>query len=238
VLLKYFISHESYARECCLPFIETFMQRLNELFAAGGIVMVPLLGFSIIVLALAIERVIFWGRARKQQKRVVRSVLQLYQENPALTEATLKQHLHLPIARIFLEAISLPHATPNEFRLALDGGTQTEIPSLKRFNNIFETIVGLAPLLGLLGTVTGLIRSFGSLTLGDVGSSKTMGVTAGISEALVSTAVGLVVAVLALLAANTFRTFYAQQVAYIDECCTQLELLQLRSHRHQEVSHV
>jgi biopolymer transport protein ExbB len=214
------------------------MHRLNELFAAGGIVMLPLLGFSIAVVALTIERTLFWRRARKQQKRVVRSVLQLYQDDPALTEATLKKHLHLPIARIFLEAVSLPNATPDEFRLALDGGTQAEMPSLKRFNNIFETIVGLAPLLGLLGTVTGLIRSFGSLTLGDVGSSKTIGVTAGISEALVSTATGLVVAVLALIAANTFRTFYAQQVAYIDECCTQLELLQLRASRQQEVSRV
>ncbi|MBW4582575.1 MAG: MotA/TolQ/ExbB proton channel family protein [Tildeniella nuda ZEHNDER 1965/U140] len=214
------------------------MQRIYELIATGGIVMVPLLVFSIAVIALAIERALFWRRARKQQKRVVRSVLQLYQDDLALTEATLQKHLHLPIARVFLEAVSLPNATPDEFRLALDAGTQAEIPNLKRFNNIFETIVGLAPLLGLLGTVTGLIRSFGSLTLGDVGSSKTIGVTAGISEALVSTAVGLVVAVLALIAANTFRSFYAQQIAYIDECCTQLELLQLRSYRRQEVSRV
>jgi biopolymer transport protein ExbB len=140
-----------------------------------------------------IKRAIFWWRVKKQQKRIVRSVLQLYQTDPTLAEEKLKQHLDLPIARVFLEAVSLPNATPNEFRLALDGGTQAEMPSLKRFNNIFETIVGLAPLLGLLGTVTGLIRSFGSLTLGDIGGTKTVDVTSGISEALVSTATGLVV---------------------------------------------
>ncbi len=214
------------------------MPKLIDTLIAGGPVMVPLMIASIAVLALAIERTIFWWRVKKQQKRIVRSVLQLYQDDPDLAENRLKQHLELPIVRIFLEAISLSNATPNEFRLALDGSTQAEMPSLKRFNNIFETIVGLAPLLGLLGTVTGLIRSFGSLTLGDIGGSKTVDVTSGISEALISTAAGLVVAVFALIAANTFRTFYVQQVAYIDECCTQLELLQLRSHRQQGVSRV
>jgi biopolymer transport protein ExbB len=214
------------------------MPKLIDTLIAGGPVIVPLLIASITVVTLAIERAIFWWRVKKQQKPLVRQVLQLYQDDPALAEHQLKQHLELPIARIFLEAIALPNAVPNEFRLALDAGTQAEMPSLKRFNNIFETIVGLAPLLGLLGTVTGLIRSFGSLTLGDIGGTKTVDVTSGISEALVSTATGLVVAVLALMAANTFRTFYAQQVAYIDECCTQLELLQMRSHRQQGVSRV
>jgi biopolymer transport protein ExbB len=214
------------------------MPKLIDTLVAGGPVMVPLMIASIVVLALSIERAIFWWRLKKQQKLIVRSALQLYKDDPDLAENKLKQHLNVPIARIFLEAISLSNATPNEFRLALDGSTQAEMPSLKRFNNIFETIVGLAPLLGLLGTVTGLIRSFGSLTLGDLGGSKTIGVTSGISEALVSTATGLVVAVFALVAANTFRTFYAQQVAYMDECCTQLELLQLRSHRQREVSRV
>ena len=139
----------------------------------------------------------------------------------------------MPIARIYLEALSIPNATPNEFALALDARTQSEMPRLKRFNNIFEIIVGLAPLLGLLGTVTGLIASFGSLTLGDVGGSKALNVTGGISEALISTATGLIVAVMALIAASIFRALYAQQVAYFDECCTQLELQHLRSHRQQ-----
>lgn len=213
------------------------MTSLINTLIAGGPVIIPLVLASIVVLALAIERSLFWRKVRKQQKRVVRTVLQLYQNDPALAVEKLNQHLDLPIARIFLEAIDLGRATPAEFRLALDASTQAEIPSLKRFNNIFETVVGLAPLIGLLGTVTGLIRSFGSLTLGDIGGSKTIDVTSGISEALICTAVGLLVAVLALIAANTFRSFYAEQVAYIDESCTQLELLQLRS-LNSEVSHV
>ena len=209
------------------------MSKLFDTLVAGGITIIPLMICSFLVVTLAIERSIFWSQVRKNQKRIVRTSLQIYQEDPAQAEDFLQQHIDLPIARIYLEALSIPNATPNEFALALDARTQSEMPRLKRFNNIFEIIVGLAPLLGLLGTVTGLIASFGSLTLGDVGGSKALNVTGGISEALISTATGLIVAVMALIAASIFRSLYAQQVAYFDECCSQLELQHLRSHRQQ-----
>jgi len=206
------------------------MSKLFDTLVAGGVTIIPLTICTFLVVTLAIERSIFWSRIRKQQ-RVVRTALQIYPEDPAQAEEFLQNHINLPIARIYLEAISIPNATPTEFALALDARTQSEMPRLKRFNNIFEIIVGLAPLLGLLGTVTGLIASFGSLTLGDVGGSKALNVTGGISEALISTATGLIVAVMALIAGSIFRSLYAQQVAYFDECCTQLELQHLRSHR-------
>jgi len=215
------------------------MSKLFDTLVAGGITIIPLMVCSFLVIALAIERSIFWAQDRKNQKRVVRTALQIYQEDPAQAEEFLQQHGDLAIARIYLEALSIPNATPNEFALALDARTQSELPNLRRFNIVFEVIVGLAPLLGLLGTVTGLITSFGSLTLGDIGGSKSLNVTGGISEALISTAVGLIVAVMALIAATIFRSLYAQQIAYFDECCTQLELQHLRSHRqqaHQQVN--
>ncbi|TYQ27948.1 MotA/TolQ/ExbB proton channel family protein [Pseudanabaena sp. UWO310] len=214
------------------------MSKLFDTLVAGGITMIPLMICSFVVVALAIERTIFWSRIKKQQKRVVRKALQIYQEDPSQAEDFLQMHIDLPIARIYLEALSIPDATPTEFTLALDSRLQAEMPSLKRFNNIFEIVVGLAPLLGLLGTVTGLIASFGSLTLGDVGGSKALNVTGGISEALISTATGLIVAVLALIAASIFRSLYAQQVAYFDQCCTQLELQHLRAHRQKVSAHV
>lgn len=94
--------------------------------------------------------------------------------------------------------------------------------------NIFDTIIALAPLLGLLGTVLGLIASFASLNIGDVGGARTAGVTGGISEALVSTASGLVVAIFTLLFANSFRGLYQRQIALIQEYGGQLELLYRR----------
>lgn len=95
---------------------------------------------------------------------------------------------------------------------------------------VFDTIVTLSPLLGLLGTVTGLIRSFASLNLGSVGDESALQVTGGISEALISTATGLMVAVFTLLFANIFRGFYRRQIAAIREYGTQLEVLHLGQH--------
>ncbi len=202
----------------------------NNWFAAGGVVMVPLLGFSILAVALILERIIFWGKVRKRHDRVLRETLVLYKRSPRAAFLMLEQNSDLPVARIFMAALELEEATSEEFRLALESAAQAEIPLLKRFNTVFETIISLAPLLGLLGTILGLITSFASLRLGDVGGTNTSNVTGGISEALISTASGLVVAIVTLLFANTFRGLYIRQIALIQEYGGQLELLYRRRH--------
>lgn len=190
--------------------------------------LLPLLGFSILAVALIIERVTFWVRIGKRGDRFVREVLALYKRSPKGAFALLEQNTDLPIARIFIAALELEYATPEEFRLALESAAQAEIPLLKRFNTVFDTIISLAPLLGLLGTILGLITSFASLQLGDVGGTNARGVTGGISEALTSTAAGLVVAIFTLMFANTFRGLYIRQIARIQEYGGQLELLYRR----------
>lgn len=208
---------------------------INNLFAAGGVVMWPLLGFSILAIALIIERTVFWVRINRRQSRVIRDVFSLYRKNNVVGAIEkLKQNADLPIARIFLAALELEQPTPEEFRLALESEAQAEIPLLKRFNTIFDTIISLSPLLGLLGTVLGLINSFASLNIGDLGGTQTTNVTSGISEALVSTASGLVVAIFTLFFANTFRGLYQRQTALIQEYGGQMELLYRRSYEQQE----
>ncbi|MEB3214774.1 MAG: MotA/TolQ/ExbB proton channel family protein [Nostocales cyanobacterium 94392] len=202
---------------------------IQNLFSAGGVVMIPLLGFSILALALIVERIRFWLKINNRQTKVVRDVLNLYRRNNVVAAIDgLRKNADLPIARMFLTALELEEPTPEEFRLALESEAQAEIPLLKRFQNIFDTIISLAPLLGLLGTVLGLIASFASLNLGDVGGSQTANVTGGISEALVSTAAGLIVAIFTLLFANTFRAMYQRQMALIQEYGGELELLYRR----------
>jgi biopolymer transport protein ExbB len=202
---------------------------ISNLFKSGGLVMWPLLFFSVLAVALIMERISFWVKISGRQDRVVREVLNFYRQGNVVSALdNLQKNADLPIARIFLAALELEEATPEEFRLALESEAQGEIPLLKRFQNIFDTIIGLAPLLGLLGTVLGLIASFASLNIGDVGGSKTSGVTSGISEALVSTASGLVVAIFTLFFANSFRGLYIRQIAWIQEYGGQLELLHRR----------
>jgi biopolymer transport protein ExbB len=212
---------------------------IGNVFKAGGVVMWPLLGFSILAVALIIERIRFWIKINNRQNRVVREVLQLYRlDNVVGALDKLQQNSDLPMSRIFLAALELEEPTPEEFRLALESEAQGEIPLLKRFQNIFDTIIGLAPLLGLLGTVLGLIISFASLDAPtDLGGEKTRNVTGGISEALVSTASGLVVAIFTLFFANTFRGLYMRQIAWIQEYGGQLELLYRRRYERGEKSY-
>jgi biopolymer transport protein ExbB len=204
---------------------------LTETFAAGGIVMWPLLALFLCAIAVTVERSIFWFRIKRRERQVVKDILQIYRVNPPAVFTKLKQNINLPISRIFLEALELEGASLNQFRLALESATQAELPLLKRFNTVFETVVALSPLLGLLGTVLGLISSFSSLDIGGLDSSNAGSVTGGISEALISTAAGMIVAIFALLFANLFRGFYKRQVAMLQEYGGQLEILYEWNHQ-------
>lgn len=188
----------------------------------------PLLGLSILAVALILERILFWLKIGRRQDKVVRDVLTVYRRSAKTSIQKLEQNADLPIARIFLAALELDQATPEEFRLALESAAQAELPLLKRFNTVFETIISVAPLLGLLGTILGLITSFSSLRLGDLGGTSSANVSAGVGEALISTAAGLVVAIVTLLFANLFRGLYQRQIALIQEYGGQLELMHRR----------
>ncbi len=198
---------------------------IRNVLVAGGAVMVPLGAFSIVAIALIAERLKFWLNVLKRHRPLAEEVLTLYQQQPDLALAQVKRNGDLPLARIFAAALALPHPTPEEFRLALESETQAEIPTLKQFGSVFDTIIGMAPLLGLLGTVMGLITSFNSLHLGDMGSTHSGGVVSGISEALIATATGLIVALFTVFFANVFRSLYDRQLSLIEEYGGQLELL-------------
>lgn len=209
---------------------------MGNWFVAGGVVMWPLLLCSLLTLTLAVERGWFWLQISRQQRGLVPQALNTFSQNPQRAIAKLKQHQQLPIARIFLSALTLGDATPEEFRLALESAAQAELPVLKRFQTLFETVAGVAPLLGLLGTVLGLMQTFSNLRLGETSGPAATGVTAGVSEALVSTASGLVVALVALLLANLFQGLYRRQRSFILEAGGKLEILYRRAQRQGSIS--
>ncbi|MGC1308764.1 MAG: MotA/TolQ/ExbB proton channel family protein [Phormidesmis sp.] len=206
--------------------------RLVELFQSGGVVMWPLLGFSLLATTLIFERGWFWLQIYQAQDAFIQQVLGLYSKQPQGAIDSLRQHTQFPIARIFLAALTLEQGTPEDFRLALESAAQSEIPLLKRFNTVFETIIGVAPLLGLLGTILGLMKSFSSLRIGEsVGTESAGAVTAGIGTALISTAAGLLVAIATLLFANLFLGLYRRQRAAIEAYTGRLELLYRQYYR-------
>ena len=191
----------------------------------------PLLGFSLLVLTLIFERGLFWLRLSRQQDSLIRRVLTLYSSQPQAAIEQLKQYAQFPIARIFLAALTLEQGTPEDFRLALESAAQAEMPLLKRFSTVFETVIGVSPLLGLLGTILGLMETFSALRIGEGIGESAGRVTAGIGTALISTAMGLLVAIATLLFANLFLGLYRRQRAAIEAYSGQLELLYRQYYR-------
>jgi biopolymer transport protein ExbB len=206
-----------------------------KIFQTGGLVMWPLLVFSIVVAALSIERIVFWRKTMSRQKNFVQRFFASYREYPHLKPQDLGRDQDLPLARIFMAAIALSNPTVEDFRLALETESQAELPGLNRFAEIFDSVITLSPLLGLLGTVIGLMSSFAALGTGGANSTNTTSISAGIGEALTATAAGLIVAIFASIMASFFRSCYQRQLIFMQEYCGQAELIH-RSHlNHQQV---
>lgn len=211
------------------------MNEINivKTFQTGGFVMWPLLLFSVVVVALLIERALFWQKTMSRQKSFVQRFFASYREYPNLKPQDLSRDQDLPLARIFMAAISLPNPTTEDFRLALETESQAELPGLNRFAGIFDSVITLSPLLGLLGTVIGLMSSFAALGIGGANASNTSSISAGIGEALTATAAGLVVAIFTSIVASFFRGCYQRQLTFMQEYCGQIELIH-RSHRYRQ----
>lgn len=205
-----------------------------EVFSQMPITGQVLVGITLLLMVAATaciaERIRFWLRVARQQPLFAKELVKLYQHQPELVPEKIKRNIDLPMARIFAAALELDSPTPEEFRLAMESELQAEIPTMKRFSGVLELTVGLAPMLGLIGTITGLITAFGSLNIGDIGGTRTAGVSSGISEALITTAVGLVVAATCLVFATIFRNIYSRQMALIQEYGGQIELAYRRQY--------
>ncbi|NEP59256.1 MAG: MotA/TolQ/ExbB proton channel family protein [Symploca sp. SIO2G7] len=202
------------------------MTRVYDLFLKGGPVMWPLLGLSVIAIACALERAWFWFRLLTKEDRIVHDVLEAarYDLKEAARIADYAQFL--PIGRFLLAPLRLRQPTPETFRLAMEAAGDKEFVQMRKGDKMLETIIAVAPLLGLLGTVTGLIGTFNNLNIGGGGSTADASkAAAGIGEALLTTAAGMLVAITALLIFRTLITLQARQVDYFTEVGSELELI-------------
>lgn len=202
------------------------MSTVFDFLAKGGPVMVPIVGASVFTVACALERATFWTNLLKREGRVVNEVLDASRRDLSMAADIASRARDLPIGRFLLAPLSLTHPSPETFRLALENAGDKEFVKMRKGDKLLETVVAVAPLLGLLGTVTGLINTFENLNIGGgdgaVGATEAAG---GIGEALVTTAAGMVVAILALLVLRVMVTLQAQQMDYFSEAGNELELI-------------
>jgi biopolymer transport protein ExbB len=194
------------------------MAHVVSVIIKGGVVMIPLLACSLISLALTIERVIFWSKLKSTV--VLQRMLSLAENGEFEQALQLGKSSNQPIARIL--AAGLAHRNPAPAK-AMEAAAQAEIPLLKSRLGILDTIVTLAPLLGLLGTVVGMIGSFEVMS--EAGMGQPHAVTGGVAEALIATATGLLIAILTLVAYNYFTARAEREMDQMEHFSSSLELL-------------
>jgi biopolymer transport protein ExbB len=188
--------------------------------------MVPLLILSILSLTAIFERAWFWVSVLTKEREIVNRVLDTIRRNDWVTATEVaRQAYDQPIGRFLYSALQLKSPDPELFRLALETSADEELAGMRRGDKILEAVIALAPLLGLLGTVIGLIISLRNIRLGDIGGASTAGVTSGIGEALISTAAGLVVAIFTLVFYRLFQAFLFNQIKIFRKAGNELELL-------------
>jgi len=203
---------------------------IPELFARGGPAMWPLLLLSILALGTILERIWFWSRILTREREVSGRVLEAARREWAAAAAIAERATQLPMGRFLVSALKLQSPDPEVFRLALETAANEELTTMGKGDKVLEAVIGLSPLLGLLGTVLGLINSLGSIQLSDLGSGDaTAGASLGISEALISTATGLIIAIVTLAFYRLFQGFIFGQAKMFRRAGSELELLYRQS---------
>ncbi len=172
------------------------MSEALHLFVAGGLVMYPLAFCSIVVVAITIERFMYYRKAHSNMESLLTEMPLLLGKNDiAGLKALLEEDGGFPAMTI---DAAVDHLGSDASQGAIVEGAASHGASLLRnYLNYLDVIVTMSPLLGLLGTVTGMISSFSVLSISE---GQPFAITAGVGEALIATATGLLVAILALVA--------------------------------------
>jgi biopolymer transport protein ExbB len=195
---------------------------LVKYFEAGGPVMWPILITALVAVAVVGERTVWW--LRESAKRDPQTLEKLFGalENGDFREAgRLSKDSADPIIRMIWHGM-------NHFHSSLQGALQVaagvELQKAGRFLTVMDTLVTLAPLLGLLGTVSGIFRTFLSIGSATV-EGATGQITGGIGEALIATMCGLAIAIVALIPFNYFSRKLAQLQFELESAATNVEIM-------------
>jgi len=197
---------------------------LIDKFHKGGPIMWPILIVSIVALTVVLERCIWWcGRWFRRDPKRIEKVFTAIENGDTAEASRLSRSSRDPVLRMLWNGLNHQHSS---LEAALQVAAGIEIKRAGRFLVVMDTLVTLAPLLGLLGTITGLIRSFSFLGNEEL---AVQAVTGGIAEALIATACGLGIAIFALIPFNFFTSRVSNLEFELQTAATNLEVM-LQAH--------
>lgn len=201
-----------------------------EIIKSGGWLMVPIIGCSIIALAIFIERLWTLQRKRVLPSDLTRKVWEWVSKDQLTHEHIQELQAGSPLGRILAAGLATRNRERQVMKESIEDTGRHVVHDLERYLNLLGTIAAVSPLLGLLGTVTGMVRIFAALSAtGAVGDPAVL--AGGISEALITTVGGLAVAIPALIAYRYLRDRVDELVIDMEkEAITLVEALHRRQH--------
>ena len=183
----------------------------------------PLLFISIITLACIFERILFWFDLRNKNNKIPKLILESYSFNKDELITFLNKKKNNPYSQILIEVFNANCIRQEDFEKVLEINLVNQNNKLNKYGNILNLSVGICPLLGLLGTVLGLMNSFSFIDLGNVGVNSKE-VTGGISEALVSTAYGLIIAIFTIVFLSYFNSCRKNEIISLRDFGTKFQI--------------
>jgi len=189
-----------------------------EMLIRGGWVMLPILMASVVSVTFVIERVLFYLRLRSPISP--EELLSLVGKGKADQALKKSEGIDAPAVRVIREG--LLHGNSG-YRFAMEAKALEVVKEMRKNLSALDTIITLAPLLGLLGTIVGMIQSFGIIS--EVGLGDPNAVTGGVAEALIATAAGITVAVATLVPYNYFLSHAERAEEEMEIAATKMEML-------------
>jgi biopolymer transport protein ExbB len=188
---------------------------LWDLFMAGGVTMFPIVGMSFIAVYITIERYRVIAKARKAPVEMLAKVKEAIAQGDINRAQLICEEYDTPSAVMLYKGLSHLGTTVSNIEKAVENAGRIEVYQLEKNLSILGTISGGAPMIGFLGTVTGMIGAFIAIAQQEGGVSPKL-LSSGIYEAMVTTCAGLIVGIFAYIAYNMLVRQIAEAVHYME----------------------
>ena len=186
-----------------------------ELFRAGGPLMWIILLCSLVALTIIFERLLTLRKSRVAPENLREQIIDLVKSKQVSADKIEVVREHSPLGRVFAAGLSHLSLGADDMKEALEEAGKQVVHRLGRYLNTLGTIASIAPLIGLLGTVIGMIKVFTAITANGVGDPAVL--SGGISEALITTAAGLSVGIPCLMFYRYFRSRITELTVMLED---------------------
>lgn len=208
--------------------MHSFVSGIEFIFR-GGFMMYPLLISGLIALTVIFERLYVFHQRYGTSGVLVSNIFDLIRAQDLTQASKACEALQTPVGSVLIAGIQHFDNPLEEMELSMKNQAEAWMPVLERRIEIIDTVITAAPLMGLLGTITGMMASF--QVLSEKGVNEPNAITGGVAEALIATATGLVIALVCLVAYNYLSARVKVFIYDVESVASRLVEVRLATHR-------